>query len=124
MSTGIARPFAIAADLLVLDSEGAYEILGGVIVEKAAPSGEHGTAQSAVNAQVWSSFDCRPGGPGGPGGWWSCEVAACCTNTRYPGTGRWTRQWAWPRCCAGPQRATSSRRPLALLDNDSLDRCL
>jgi len=68
--TALAHKLATAADLFRLDPAGAFEILDGIIVEKAAPSGEHGTAQSAVSAQVWSSYDRRPGGDDGPGGWW------------------------------------------------------
>lgn len=65
-----ARKLSTAADLRALDPDGAYEILGGVIVDKAAPSAEHGTAQSSTISQLWGSFDRKPGGGGGPGGWW------------------------------------------------------
>ncbi|NOY26717.1 MAG: Uma2 family endonuclease [Oligoflexia bacterium] len=69
MSASTAPKLATAADLLSLDPDGRFEILGGDIVQKAAPSGRHGTAQSAVVGQVWHPFDRRPGGAG-PGGWW------------------------------------------------------
>jgi len=70
MPANAATKLATAADLLSLDPDGRFEILGGDIVQKAAPSGQHGTAQSAVIIQVGAPFDRRPGGGDGPGGWW------------------------------------------------------
>lgn len=59
---------ATAADLLDLPPDRAFEILGGGLAEEAAPSGEHGAAQSALRGLGWSPHDRRPGGEGGPGG--------------------------------------------------------
>lgn len=43
-------------------------------MEKAAPSGEHGSAQAGVVVAVGPAYQ-RPPGRGGPGGWWiSTEV--------------------------------------------------
>lgn len=51
-----------------------HELIGGEIIEKAAPSGEHGDAQSWVIAAIKAPFQ-RRSGTGGPGGWWiSTEV--------------------------------------------------
>lgn len=51
-----------------------HELIGGEIVEKASPSGEHGDSQSGVIGAIKPPFQRRPGG-GGPGGWWiSTEV--------------------------------------------------
>jgi len=46
-----------------------HEFLSNEIVEKAAPSGEHGDAQAGVVSAVRPAFQRKSGG-GGPGGWW------------------------------------------------------
>ena len=46
-----------------------HELIGGQLIEKAAPSGEHGHAQAGVVGAVVPPFQ-RRGGSGGPGGWW------------------------------------------------------
>ena len=46
-----------------------HELVGGVLSEKAAPSGEHGDAQAGIVSAIRPPFQRRPGG-GGPGGWW------------------------------------------------------
>jgi Uma2 family endonuclease len=58
---------ATAADLPVERDRHAHEIVAGTIVEKAAPTFEHGDAQRAA-----SSFADRfhRGGGDGPSGWW------------------------------------------------------
>ena len=68
MSTAVK--LATAADLAYLDPERGWEILGGEIVEKAAPTWNHGRVQSRVVSHVGPPFDRRPGGSDGPGGWW------------------------------------------------------
>jgi Uma2 family endonuclease len=61
---------ATVADLAALDDEQRFEIIGGDLVERAAPAGEHGGAQGAVRARL-DGFDRKPGGPPDrPGGWW------------------------------------------------------
>lgn len=67
---GTAMKLATVADLLHLDPERGWELLGGEIVEKAAPTWDHASVQSGVNAQVYTPFHRKPGGSGGPGGWW------------------------------------------------------
>lgn len=56
---------ATAADLESLER---HEVVGGELVEKAAPSFEHGDTQGAVYATLFG-FRGR-GGDGRPGGWW------------------------------------------------------
>lgn len=46
-----------------------HELIGGEIIEKAAPSGEHGTAQGGIMGTLWSPFQRNAGGSA-PGGWW------------------------------------------------------
>jgi Uma2 family endonuclease len=58
---------ATAADLAARSDDRGAEVIHGAIVEKAAPSFEHGDAQSGVMAQLKSPFQH---GRGGPGGWW------------------------------------------------------
>jgi Uma2 family endonuclease len=51
--------------------EGArFELIDGVLIEKAAPTFEHGMAQSGAVGVLRGAFHRRAGGPGGPGGWW------------------------------------------------------
>ncbi len=45
------------------------ELIRGTAVEKAAPSGEHSSAQGGIERRVGSKFDRNPGGRW-PGGWW------------------------------------------------------
>lgn len=46
-----------------------HELIGGAIVEKARPSGEHGNAQAAVACAIRPVFHRRPSSSG-PGNWW------------------------------------------------------
>src|SRR6266404_6311871 len=70
--SGSARALhlATAADLLALP-EGTrfHEIVAGELVQKAAPSGEHGAAQAALAGTLFGPFSRKPGGAW-PGGWW------------------------------------------------------
>jgi Uma2 family endonuclease len=45
------------------------ELIRGSVVEKAAPSGEHSSAQGGINWAVSHRFSRKPGGRW-PGGWW------------------------------------------------------
>jgi Uma2 family endonuclease len=66
-----ARRRATLDDLLRGEREGhAFEILGGELVEKAAPDQEHGGAASAINSHVFDRYNRRGGGGRHPGGWW------------------------------------------------------
>jgi Uma2 family endonuclease len=63
---------ATIADLLAVPEERRFhELIDGVLIEKAAPSGEHGGTQARVVVCLGGPFDRRRGGSGGaPGGWW------------------------------------------------------
>lgn len=52
-----------------LAQDGRVELIRGTVVEKAAPSGEHSSAQGGIERRVGSKFDRKPGGRW-PGGWW------------------------------------------------------
>lgn len=65
-----ARPAATLEDFWAIpEAERFHEFLGGELIEKAHPSGEHGSAQAGVVRAVGSPFHRPPGG-GVPGGWW------------------------------------------------------
>lgn len=65
------RRKATLDDLLAIPEERRFhELLAGDLVEKAAPTGEHGDAQSGVVAAVRPAYHRKRGGSGGPGGWW------------------------------------------------------
>ncbi|MDQ3370273.1 MAG: Uma2 family endonuclease [Myxococcota bacterium] len=64
------RRKAVLADLWEIpEATRFHELIGGELIEKAAPSGEHGDAQAGVVGAVRSPFQ-RSLGRGGPGGWW------------------------------------------------------
>lgn len=69
MGPAEARPATSLAQLLALPDGHRFELVRGTLIEKAAPTFEHGLAQSGVDRTVGSRFG-RRGGPGGPGGWW------------------------------------------------------
>jgi Uma2 family endonuclease len=51
------------------EEERFHELVGGELIQKAAPSGEHGGAQAVVVGALQPPCQRRPG-RGGPGGWW------------------------------------------------------
>ena len=64
------RGKATIADLLAIpEEERFHELIDGEIVQKASPSGAHGSAQIEVGTLINGAFGHRPGGRG-PGGWW------------------------------------------------------
>lgn len=46
------------------------EVVAGALIEKAAPSGEHGDAQFGLSQLLRGAFHRRGGGGKAPGGWW------------------------------------------------------
>lgn len=51
------------------EQERFHELIGGDLIRKATPSGEHGDAQAGVVGAVRAPFQRLPN-RGGPGGWW------------------------------------------------------
>lgn len=73
----VAKRGATAEDFLAIPAhERFHELLGDDLVERAAPSGEHGGAQAGVIGAVLPPYQRRKGG-GGPGGWWIASEVEC-----------------------------------------------
>lgn len=69
MTTVPRRPAATVEELLRRGDDERLELIRGTLVEKAAPSGEHGFAQAGLVQRLGASFSRKPGGRS-PGGWW------------------------------------------------------
>jgi Uma2 family endonuclease len=70
MGTGSApRRLATFEDLLALPEDARCEVIGGVVVEKASPSADHGDVQLGIGSFARERFH-RGGDDRGPGGWW------------------------------------------------------
>jgi Uma2 family endonuclease len=85
------------------ESQRFHEFVGGELIEKAAPSGEHGDAQAGVVSAVRPPFQRRLGG-GGPGGWWiatEVEVLLDKSDVVRPDVVGWRRQ-------SSPERPTGT----------------
>ena len=105
MSSVARRALATAADLAALPEETRAEVIGGAIVEKAAPSYEHGDAQSSLAELLKPPFQR---GRGGPGGWWiatSVEVELEPHELYRPDLVGWRRERVPERPAGRPIRA-------------------
>lgn len=82
-------------DLLAIpEDERFHELIDGVLVRKADPSGEHGDGQSGVVGWIRLPFQ-RPPGRGGPGGWWiltEVEVRLPSGDVVRPDVTGWRRE--------------------------------
>jgi Uma2 family endonuclease len=87
-----AGPHTVA-DWLAQPVEARVELIDGELVEKAAPTFEHGRAQGHTAGALGGPFDRRVGGPGGPGGWWiATEVDVLLDGRGYrPDLAGWRR---------------------------------
>lgn len=56
-------------EFLALPEDLRVEFIGGEVVEKAAPGGEHSNAQAGMVTVLRSGYSRKPGGRS-PGGWW------------------------------------------------------
>ncbi len=92
MASRAAHKLATAEDLAARAEDKGWEVIRGVIVHKAAPSFEHGDAQSAICAQLKDPFQR---GRGGPGGWWigtEVEVELEIHEVYLPDVAGWRRE--------------------------------
>ena len=67
-------PPKTVADWLAQPEEARLELIDGVLIEKAAPSIEHGVAQGQMMIAVGGAFHRRVGDRDRPGGWWIATV--------------------------------------------------
>jgi Uma2 family endonuclease len=89
------RPPATAEDLARYPDDARMEVVRGVLVEKAAPTGEHAGAQSSVAHLIKGPFQRKPGGPGGPGGWWiltEADIELATHEVYRPDVSGWRRE--------------------------------
>jgi Uma2 family endonuclease len=70
MSAVRSAPLATAQDLLALPDMARTEVIHGALVDKAAPSAEHGDAQLALGERLRGRFHRKSGSGDAPGGWW------------------------------------------------------
>lgn len=108
MSAPARRPATLEDLLAIPDERRFHELLGGTIVEKASPSGEHGSAQSSVVMAIGPSYQRRKGGPGAPGGWWiatEVEVLLESGDLVRPDVLGWRRETSPERPTGFPVRA-------------------
>lgn len=71
-----------------------HELIGGELLPKASPSGEHGDAQVGVVTAIAPAFR-RKAGSGGPGGWWiatEVEVLLETSDVVRPDVLGWRRE--------------------------------
>lgn len=82
------------ADWLAQPEEARLELIDGEFIQKAAPTMQHGVAQSALAAALVGPFHRKPGGTGGPGGWWlGSEVDLVMEGRGYrPDLAGWRRE--------------------------------
>ena len=102
-------PLATAADLARLAPDVRAEIIGGVIVEKAAPGPDHADAQGGLIAELRPPFHVRSGG-GRPGGWWilpEVEIELLTHKVYRPDIVGWRRE----RCPERPRDRPVMLRP-------------
>ena len=69
MAPAFSRKVQSLDEFLASRADARVELIRGSVVEKASPSGEHSSAQSAIDRRVGHRFDRKPGGRW-PGGWW------------------------------------------------------
>jgi Uma2 family endonuclease len=99
-----SSPLASAADLLAIpDARRFHEVIAGDVVQKAAPTGEHGATQAALAGSLFGPFSRRPGGRF-PGGWWfetEVEIEFQTHEVYRPDVVGWRRE-------RSPQRPTGT----------------
>lgn len=69
MGLAPARAPLTVEEFLARTPDERVELIRGSVEEKAAPGGEHSSAQGGIDRRVGHKFDRKPGGRW-PGGWW------------------------------------------------------
>jgi Uma2 family endonuclease len=103
MSQSVRRPASLEDFWSIPEAERFHELMGGELIRKATPSGEHGDAQAGVVGAVRPPFQRKPGA-GGPGGWWIATEVEVLLETKdvvRPDVLGWRRE----HC---PQRPTGT----------------
>jgi Uma2 family endonuclease len=92
MSTPARRLYTLA-DWLAQPEDGRLELIDGELVEKAAPTIQHGVAQASTGGSIGAAFHRRTASPGKPGGWWiATEVDIALDGRGYrPDLAGWRR---------------------------------
>jgi Uma2 family endonuclease len=109
MTQSVRRGASVANLLAIPEAERHHELIGGEIVEKAVPSGEHADAQGGVIGSLRPPFQRKPDG-GGPGGWWilpEVEVLLETSDVVRPDVSGWRRE----RCPERPMGTPVEVRP-------------
>jgi Uma2 family endonuclease len=91
------------------EGERHHEFVAGELIEKAAPTGEHGDAQAGVVGAIRPAFQRRSGGSW-PGGWWivtEVEVLLETGDVVSPDVLGWRRE----RCSERPVGTPIELRP-------------
>jgi Uma2 family endonuclease len=110
MSNPVAKgPQKTLEDWLAQPEDARFELIDGELIEKAAPTFDHGAAQTLTAGLIAGAFHRRPGGPGGPGGWWiATEVDIVLDGRGYrPDVSGWRRE----RLPVPPKERPVSVRP-------------
>jgi len=109
MSQSVRRVATLDDFWAIPEAERFHELIGGELNPKAAPSGEHGSAQAGIVAAVHPSFQRPPDG-NGSGGWWFATEVELLLETRdlvRPDVVGWKRE----RCPARPTGSPVRPRP-------------
>ena len=110
MSESARRAASLADFWAIPEAKRFHELIGGALIEKAAPSGEHGGAQAVVVGALLPPFQRGLGGPGGPGGWWiltEVEVLLETGEIIRPDVSGWRRE----HCAERPTGFPIRQRP-------------
>lgn len=103
-SSAPKRDLATAEMLLAIpEARRFHEVIAGELIQKAAPTGEHGATQAALTGTLFGPFSRKPGGRA-PGGWWfetEVEIEFETHDIYRPDVAGWRRE-------RSPQRPTGT----------------
>ena len=110
MTDPVRRRSTLEEFWAIPEAERFHELIGGEIVPKASPSGEHGGAQAVIVGAIQPPFQRSSNGRGGPGGWWiatEVEVLLGEPEIVRPDVLGWRRE----RCPERPTGMPVKQRP-------------